>query len=300
MRVVSLLPAATEICFALGVEPVGVSSECDYPPAARSIPAVERARIDDRGDSATINEQVAAAEGGDGLYEIDTELLAELDPDLVITQGICDVCAIDRIRVAEVVEDLGLETEIQTTDPHSLPDLYEDVRRIGQATGREKAAIELVSEWRSRITTLRERAAALDERPSVAILDWMDPTMIAGHWIPDLVTPAGGAYPLATTGERSRPREWGDIRDADPDVLVAAPCGYGLEQTLDNRKELTDRPGWDELTAVRDDRVYALDGHNYVNRPGPRLIETAEHLAGLLHPEEFSQPPGDVAMRLEN
>ncbi|MFW6018857.1 MAG: cobalamin-binding protein [Halapricum sp.] len=300
MRVVSLLPAATEICFALGIEPVGVSSECDYPPAARSIPAVERARIDDAADSATINEQVAAAEDDGGLYEIDAQLLAELDPDLVITQGICDVCAVDRILVAEVIDDLGLETEILTTDPHSLSDLYADVRRIGRATAREEAAVALVSEWRDRIATLRERAAAIDARPSVAVLDWMDPVMVAGHWIPELVAAAGGTYPLAATGERSRPREWSEIRDADPDVLVAAPCGYGLEQTLDNRAELTDRPGWDELTAVRDARVYALDGHHYVNRPGPRLIATAEYLAGLLAPDEFSQPPRDVATHLEH
>ncbi|MCU4718472.1 cobalamin-binding protein [Halapricum hydrolyticum] len=297
MRVVSLLPAATEICFALGIEPVGVSSECDYPPAARSIPAVERSRIGDAADSAAINEQVAAAEEGGGLYEIDAELLAELDPDLVITQGICDVCAVDRVLVVEVIDDLDLETEILTADPHSLSDLYEDVRRIGRATDREQEAVELVSEWRSRIGTVRDRTAALDT-PSVTVLDWMDPVMVAGHWVPDLVAAAGGTYPLAASGERSRPREWGEIRDADPDVLIAAPCGYGLEQTLENRRELTDRPGWDDLRAVREDRVYALDGHHYVNRPGPRLIETAEHLAGLIHPEEFPQPPRNVARQL--
>ncbi|QSG06796.1 cobalamin-binding protein [Halapricum desulfuricans] len=298
MRVVSLLPAATEICFALGIEPVGVSSECDYPPAARSIPAVERARIDETADSAAISEQVAAAEEDGGLYEIDAELLADLEPDLVITQGVCDVCAVDRVAVAAVIDDLGLETEILTTDPHSLSDLYEETRRIGRATDREGAAIDLVSAWRNRIATLREQTSAL-ETPSVAVLDWMEPVMVAGHWVPDLVEAAGGTYPLAAVGERSRPREWSEIRGTNPDVLVAAPCGYQLEQTLQARRELADRPGWDELTAVRERRVYALDGRDFVNRPGPRLIDTAEHLAGLLHPDAFPQPPGDVARRLE-
>jgi len=122
---------------------------------------------------------------------------------------------------------------------------------------------------------------------------------VAGHWMPELTGIAGGEYPLADPGDRSRPREWREIREADPDVLIAAPCGYAIEETLANRDELTDRPGWDELTAVQENRVYAFDGHHYVNRPGPRLIETAEYLAGLLHPAEFPRPPGDVATALE-
>jgi len=299
MRVVSLLPSATEICFALGVEPVGVSSACDYPPAAESIPAVERSRIDEAADSADINAQVAAAEENGGVYEIDTDLLADLDPDLAITQGICDVCAVDEVQVATVVDDLGLETDILTTDPHSLADLYEDVRRIGRATDTEPAATERVSAWNDRIAAIRNRSQAIDPEPTVAVLDWMDPVMGAGHWIPELVEIAGGEYPLAEPGDRSRPHEWREIREIDPDVLIAAPCGYSMEETLANRDELTDRPGWDELTAVQESRVYAFDGDHYVNRPGPRLIETAEYLAGVLHPEEFPRPPGDVATALD-
>ncbi len=299
MRVVSLLPSATEICFTLGVEPVGVSSACDYPPAAESIPAVERSRIDEAADSAEINAQVAAAEENGGVYEIDTGLLADLDPDLAITQGICDVCAVDEIQVAAVIDDLGLETDVLTTDPHSLADLYADVRRIGRATDTESAAIERVSAWNDRIAAIRNRSQTTEPKPTVAVLDWIDPVMVAGHWVPELIEAAGGAYPLADPGDRSRPREWEEIREADPDVLIAAPCGYAIEETLANRNELTDRPGWDELTAVQESRVYAFDGHHYVNRPGPRLIETAEYLAGVLHPEEFPRPPSDVAVTLE-
>jgi iron complex transport system substrate-binding protein len=298
MRVVSLLPSATEICFALGIEPVGVSHECDYPPASRSKPAVNDVRIDTAGDSAAINEAVSAAEQSGGVYEIDADLLAELDPDLVITQGICDVCAVDSVLVAEVIDELGLDAEVLTTDPHSLSDLIEDVRRIGRATDHVEEAVELVTDMEARLAKLRERTAAIEREPDVAVLDWMDPVMVAGHWVPDLVAAAGGRYPLVETGERSRPWEWAEIREADPDVLIAAPCGYGLDQIRANAGELTGRPGWEELTAVQAGRVYALDGHHYVNRPGARLVETAEHLAGLLHPDTFPTPPGDVASTL--
>jgi iron complex transport system substrate-binding protein len=296
MRVVSLLPSATEICYALGVDPVGVSHECDYPPAARSKPAVNDVRIDPDTDSAAINEQVATAEQNGGIYEIDADLLEELDPDLVITQGLCDVCAVDRVLVADVIESRGIDAEVLTTDTHSLGDLYDDIRRIGGATDREERAAELVADLKGRIEALRNRAAAIEDRPTVAALDWMDPVMVAGHWVPELVEAVGGRYPLMETGGHSRPWEWGEIREADPDVIVVSPCGFELEQIQAHLDDLTERPGWNDLTAVRNDRVSLLDGHNYVNRPGPRLVNTAEHLAGLLHPEEFERPPGDVAI----
>jgi len=132
----------------------------------------------------------------------------------------------------------------------------------------------------------------------VAVLDWLDPVMVAGHWIPELVELAGGRYEMAETGERSRPREWADVREYDPEVLVAAPCGFDLDQTLENREELTDRPGWGDVTAVADGRAVAMDGHHFVNRPGPRLVETLEHLASVLHPEAFGEPPADVVQSL--
>jgi len=300
MRVVSLLPSATEICYALGIEPVGVSHECDYPPAARAKPAVNDVRIDPDTDSASINEQVAAAEQGEGIYEIDADLLESLDPDVVITQGLCDVCAVDQILVADVLDARGIDAEVVTTDTHSLADLYEDIREIGAATGHGERAAALVADLQSRIETLRNRTVAIGDWPSVAVFDWMDPVMVAGHWVPELAAAAGGRYPLMETGKHSRPWEWAEIRASDPDVIVVAPCGFDLDQTRENLPDLTDRPGWSDLTSVRNDRVYLLDGHHYVNRPGPRLIETGEHLAGLVHPDEFESPPGDVAMSVRN
>jgi iron complex transport system substrate-binding protein len=297
MRVVSLLPSATEICFALGVEPVGVSHECDYPPAARSLPAVNDVRIDTDGTSEDINTAVAEAEDdGGGVYEIDTDLLADLDPDYVITQGICEVCAVDQVLVADAVAERDLDAEILTTDPHSLGDLYDDIHRIGTALDADETAADLVADLRAREAAVRQQAAAVEDRPRVAVFDWMDPIMCAGHWVPELIDIAGGRCDLVDPGERSTPWEFETVREYDPEVAIAAPCGYGLDQTLQNRSELTDRPGWESLTAVENDRFYAMDGHHYVNRPGPRLLDTLEHLAGLLHPDRFDTPPRDMVL----
>jgi len=295
MRVVSLLPSATEILYALGVEPVATSHECDYPPAARELPAVNRSRIDASASSAEIDSQVLQAEREGGVYEIDLDALREADPDLIVTQGLCDVCAVDQVVVEDAVDRLGLETEILTTDPHSLADVFDDVGRIGAAVGEDERAAELVGELRERVEAIREAAAGAD-RPRVAVLDWMDPVMTAGHWVPELVEIAGGEYGF--DADASVPREWEAVREYDPDVLVVSPCGFDLEQTADNAADLTDRPGWAELSAVENDRVYALDGHQFVNRPGPRLVDTLEHLAGLLHPERFERPPRDAARPL--
>jgi len=299
-RVVTLLPSATEIVYALGLEPVGVSHECDYPPAAAEQPAVNHSRVDPGASSAEIDEQVQAAEAdGDGVYAIDDEQMAALDPDLIVSQGICDVCAVDEVLVEAAVERLGLDAAILTTDPHSLDDVFTDIERIGDAVGRSERARELVADLRARVEAVEQAVRTRGaERPRVAVLDWLDPAMVAGHWVPEMVRLAGGEYGLADPGDRSEPREWRDVRGYDPEVLVAAPCGFGLEQTAANRTDLTDRDGWAELTAVATGRAYAMDGHHYVNRPGPRLVDTLEGLAGLFHPEAFDAPPAEMARPL--
>jgi len=303
MRIVSLLPSATEIVYALGLEPVGTSHECDYPPEAREVPAVNRSHVDPEASSADINEQVARAERHGGVYEIRLDVLADLDPDLVISQGVCDVCAVDTVLVEEAVAELGLDCEILTTDPHSLGDVLDDIRRVGRATDREERAREVVAGLQERIDRVREQCEARgpddgDARPRVAVLDWMAPVMVAGHWVPEMVEWAGGEYGLENPGARSEPREWDQIREYDPEVLVAGPCGFGLAQTFENLTDLTDRDGWADLTAVREGRAYAMDGHHYLNRPGPRLVDTLEYLAGLLHPERFDDPPEEAVRPL--
>ncbi|WP_415379822.1 ABC transporter substrate-binding protein [Halosimplex sp. TS25] len=301
MRVVSLLPSATEICDALGVEPVGVSHECDWPPEAEEVPSINRSRIDPDQDSADINEQVAQAEQEHGgVYEIKLDALERADPDVIITQGVCDVCAVDTLLVEDAVAQTDVDADVVTSDIHSLDDLFADVEALGEVLDREDRAAEVVAGLRERVEAVRERTDAIepDDRPSVAVLDWLDPVMVAGHWMPEVVEAAGGTYPLADTGDRSTPREWAEILTADPDVLVAAPCGFELDQTLDTRDDLTDRPRFEDLTAVETQRVSAMDGHHYVNRPGPRLVDTLEHLAGLLHPDRFDAPPDGVARNL--
>jgi len=280
MRVVSLLPSATEMLYTLGIEPVGVSHECDHPPAAREQPTVISSRIDPDASSAKINEQVTAAEEAGGVYEIDRDLLAALDPDVIVSQGICDVCAVDDSAIRRAVSELSLEARVVTSDPHSLADVFADLERLGEVLGREARAREAVADLKQRVQAIADGTP--DDGPRVAVFDWLDPVMVAGHWVPGMVDRIGGTYDLADPGERSSPREWAQIRAYDPEVIVAAPCGFGLDQTLDNASDLTGREEWNDLAAVRAGRVYAVDGHHYVNRPGPRLVDTLELFAGVL------------------
>jgi len=292
MRVVSLLPSATEMLYALGVEPVGVSHECDYPPAARELPSVISSRIDADASSAEINDQVTAAEDAGGVYEIDRELLADLDPDVVVSQGICDVCAVDDSAIRRAVSELSLDTTVVTSDPHSLSDVFEDLDRLGRILDCQERARTAVADGSARVAEVT--GATPDDGPRTAVFDWLDPVMVAGHWVPGMIDRVGGAYGLADPGDRSTPREWAAVREYDPEVIVAAPCGFGIDQTLDNATDLTDREGWEDLTAVQDGRVYVMDGHHYVNRPGPRLVETLELFAGVLHPGTAETPDSAV------
>ncbi|MFC7114262.1 cobalamin-binding protein [Natronoarchaeum sp. GCM10025703] len=300
MNVVSLLPSATEICYALGIEPVGVSHECDVPPEAAEQPSINYAHVDPEASSGEIDAQVLEAEREHGgVYGIDVEALEQADPDLIVTQGICDVCAVDEVLVEDAVADIDANSEILTTDPHSVGDVLDDIETVGEATGRGERAAELVADLEARIERVRTATAEVEERPEVAILDWLDPVMVAGHWVPEIIEWAGGEYGLADPGDRSTPREWRQIREYDPDVLIAAPCGSELDQTAENRTDLTERPGWEDLRAVRQGRVHAMDGHNYVNRPGPRLVDTLEALAGVLHPDIVDMPSDDVVSSFE-
>ena len=302
MRAVSLLPSATEMLYALGVEPVGVSHECDHPRAAKNLPSVIDTRIDPDRSSADINEQVTEATQTGGVYEIDRERLAALDPDIIVSQAICDVCAVDDAQIHQAVADLGLDADIVTTDPHSLEDVFEDIEQLGNVLSRGERAASVLDELRGRVEQV-ERVTPHDttDGPRVAVFDWVDPVMVAGHWIPDLVERCGAAYGLAEPGERSRPREWSEIRTYDPEVIVLAPCGFGLDQTLDDLDAVTEREGWAEIAAVETGQVYAMDGHNYVNRPGPRLVDTLELLAATIFPDTADAPEttGDAVRSVE-
>jgi len=282
MRVVSLLPSATEMLYALDVDPVGVSHECDYPPEAAEKPAVNRSRVDATASSEEIDDQVQSAVEEGGVYELDRGTLATLDPDVVVSQGICDVCAVDDSDVRRAVDELGLDAAVVTTDPHSLGDVFADLERLGDVLDRRETAAAVSADLQARVD--RIKAATPATGPRVAVLDWLEPPMVAGHWVPEMIQAVGGEYGLADPGDRSTPREWAEIRAYDPEVLIAAPCGFGLDQTRADADLLRERPGFSELAAVENDRVYLLDGHHYVNRPGPRLVDTLAAFAEILHP----------------
>ena len=301
MRVVTTLPSATELVAALGVQPVGVSHECDYPPRVRALPAVTSSRVDATASSAEIDRQVLEADASGGVYDVDVATLDRLDPDLIVTQGVCDVCAVDASLVDRAVDRIDADPAVVTTHAHTIEEVLADVTRLGRLLGLEDRAASVVADLEERIDAVATRTAGLppDERPRVAVLDWTDPVMVAGHWMPELVELAGGRYGMAETGADSRPREWADVRAYDPEVLVVAPCGFGLDQTAANLPDLADLEGWDELSAVAGGRAWAMDGHHYANRPGPRLVDTLEALGPIVRPDRFeARPPPTVAMAL--
>jgi iron complex transport system substrate-binding protein len=297
-RIVSLLPSATEIVCALGLGEwlVGVSHECDHPPEVAGRPILTEAKVDVGGSAAAIDRGVRAlVAGGLSVYRLDLEALQRLEPDLILTQDQCDVCAVSFAEVeAAVRASLGRDVEIVSLRPARLADVLEDIRRIGRAAGREAAAAELVARLEGRFQSLRERHRQLHSRPRVACLEWTEPLMAAGHWIPDLVELGGGTYDMVEAGSRTATIAWDDLVAARPDVVVLMPCGFKLEQTRREVARLRARPEWRQLPAVRHGRVYAVDGNAYCNRPGPRLAESAELLAGLIQPGFYAHllPPG--------
>ncbi len=226
------------------------------------------------------------------------ETLDDLEPDVIVTQGMCDVCAVDVAVIENAVDRIDADPEIVPTDPHSVGDVLDDLDRIGRAVDREERARKVRQDLESRLEAIRNRTAEIpaEDRPRVAIFDWTDPVMVAGHWTAELVDWAGGEYGLADVGERSSPREWTDIRAYDPEIVVVAPCGFDLEQTAQNRTDLTEREGWNDLTAVQEGRVWAMDGDHYLNRPGPRLVDTLEALAPIIQPDLFDGPAADIAV----
>lgn len=298
MRICSLLPGATEILFALGLGDriVGVTHECDYPPEARQKPVVVRIGIDpNRLSSSEIDREVSAIlAGGNHLYTLDQSALLDSAPDLIVTQSLCDVCALDYNHVVEVARSLPHPPRILSLNPNSLSELLDDVMRIGVATNEHDAATNLVRNFKERIQTVGERE--LDRRPRVVCLEWFDPLYVAGHWVPEVVGLAGGEDVLGRAGEPSAKIQWRSIVEAKPDALLLMPCGFDLRRTVREATPLRQLEGWNDLPAVKSGNVFALNGNAYFSRPGPRLVDGLEILARILHPAEFSgeESPSDA------
>ncbi len=300
LRIVSLLPSATEIVCALGLRDalVGVSHECDFPAGVAGLPVLTSAKLDASRTSGEIDRDVRKLlEQGLGIYRIDVDALRTLAPDLIVTQDQCDVCAVSYGDVQTAVRAIARPgTEIVSLRPSRLDDVWRDVETVADAAGVASRGHDLATALRSRVTDLAERTARLPKE-RLACLEWFTPLMAAGNWVPDLAAAAGATCELAEPGAHSSWLDWQALVDARPDVLCAMPCGFTLSRTVGELRDLLREPRWQDIPAVRSGRVFALDGSSYFNRPGPRLAESAEILAGVLHPADLGHLVPDGAAR---
>ncbi|HEX4806740.1 MAG TPA: cobalamin-binding protein [Conexibacter sp.] len=281
MRIVSLVPSATEILFALGLgdEVVAVTHECDYPPAAAELPKVTRDALPHDLTAGQIDAAVRArTDHGESIYELDAEALHELAPDLIVTQALCAVCAVSFEDVRAIAEEIETRPHVISLDPRTLGEVLGDVRTLAEATGRRDAGVALVQDAAARIDRVRLAVREL-RRPRVAALEWFDPVYVAGHWTPQLIEYAGGLDVLGMPGEHSERRSWEEVAAAEPDVVIAMPCGYDASRA--HAEALLFR---DKLRGVGAGEVVAVDASAYFSRPGPRLIDGLELLAHILQP----------------
>jgi len=308
-RIVSLLPAATEIVAALGLESrlVGRSHECDEPPQVTTLPALTAARIDPTASSREIHEQVGlalaapgAAAGGSPLYALDADALEALAPDLVLTQAACDVCAVALADVEAAVDRSARRPRVVALAPSSLEGVFTDILTVGAAACVLPLAREVVARLRARCDSVACRTRQMARRlagtagagagPRVALIEWLDPPMAAGNWVPELASLAGGTDVLGRRGAYSHWISWDTVAAADPDVVVLVPCGFALERVVAEAASPAVRPHLAGLRAAREGRLWAVDGHHLFNRPGPRLVDSLEVLAEILHPGAFAFP----------
>jgi len=302
MRIVSLLASATEIVCDLGLEDalVGISHECDWPPRVLDRPRVSRTRFDPSGlSSAEIDAAVrrAMAEHG-SVYEVDGERLAGLEPDLVLTQAVCEVCAVPTPGVREVVAARGLDAEVLSLDAHTLAEILDSVVRVGEAAGVPDRAEALRAELAGRLDDVRAAVAGAPPVRTLAI-EWLAPPFAPGHWVPEMVRSAGGVNLAGEAGAPSRQVSWEALEGLDPDALVVMPCGYGLEASRREADEHAERLLALAPRAVEEGRAFVVDGSSYFNRSGPRAVTGVEILAGLLHPARVAAPPEGTAARWE-
>jgi len=292
VRIVSLLPSATEIACALGFQGhlVGRSHECDYPPGVRTLPVLTRARLDATQASQTIDTRVRElVRSGTSIYEVDAERLRELSPDVILTQEQCEVCAASpRDLEAALADWLGRPPQLISLAPQSLREVWNDLSTVAHALGAPERAKQLTARLEARVAAVAERAGRSHPRPRVACIEWIDPLMAAGNWVPELVALAGGSDVLGTAGAHSPWLAPEALAGADPDVVVVLPCGFDLARTRTELAPHLARPPWSGLRAVREGRVFVTDGNQYFNRPGPRLVESLEILAEIFHPGEFA------------
>jgi iron complex transport system substrate-binding protein len=303
-RIISFLPSATEMACALGLSEqlVGITHECDYPPSVMQKPvvvssAVSMATMTQAEIDSIVRERIR---NGQSLYQVDEKLLQEFAPDLILTQDLCQVCAPSGNEVTQALTALPKKPEILWLTPKSLDQIAQNLRDLGEATGRLEKAEELIAQGRATLDQIAERAGAAVSRPRVFCMEWLDPVYCSGHWVPEMVRIAGGVDHLGHEGSDSIRVAWDEVLAWRPEVLVIMPCGFHLDQVIELAPRLCALSGWRELPAVQQGRVYAVDASSYFARPGPRVVEGTELLAHLLHPDIFPWTgPADAYQRLD-
>lgn len=290
-RVVSLIASSTEIVCALGLGSwlVGRSHECDFPAEVRGLPPCTEPKFDTGGTSYEIDQRIKAIlQEGLSVYRVSAETLDRLQPDLILTQTQCEVCAVSLRDVEEAACQLvSSRPQIVSLHPNVLDDVWADIGRVAEACGVPERGYQLVSELQARMQAITTRALRADRRPTLAYIEWIEPLMTGGNWMPELVAAANAQNLFGIAGKHSPFQSWESVVAMDPEVLFVAPCGFGIERTRSELHLLAERPEWPGLRAVREGRVFIADGHQFFNRPGPRLVESLEILAESLHPELF-------------
>jgi iron complex transport system substrate-binding protein len=295
MRIVSLLPSATEIVCELGLadQLVGVSHECDYPDSIRGIPIVTRSKLPSDLSSFQIDQIVRQDfQAQASLFSLRLDLLSELAPDLIVTQSLCEVCAVADFEIERALKQWVYKPKVLNLSPRNLREMFDSIQAVGLATGTPQRATEAIDQLQRRVQRVVDSCKGIEPmRPDAVILEWLDPLFSAGHWNPELIDLAGGRECIGHSGSKSESISWERLVDANPDVLLIACCGYTIPKTLQDLPSLQGRPGFQELRAVRNHRVFIADGNAYFNRPGPRLVDTLEMIAHCLHPNHNPLPP---------
>ena len=290
MRVVSLIASSTEIICALGFEKnlVGRSHECDYPSSVKQLRQVTKPQFDTVGTSCEIDDRVKnLVRNALSVYEVELETLRELQPDVIVTQSQCEVCAVSLKDVEAAVEGwLGAKPQIVSLEPQALDDIWTDIQKVSTALGCIPQGDRLISTLKGRLSAVSRITQRMDHHPRVALIEWIDPLMAAGNWMPELVTLAGGVNLFGEAGKHSPWMRFEELVDSDPDVIIVSPCGFDIQRTVQEMPTLKAHPSWNALRAVREGRVYVADGNQYFNRPGPRVLESAEILAEIFFPEK--------------
>jgi iron complex transport system substrate-binding protein len=288
MRIVSLLPSCTEIVCALGCagQLVGRSHECDFPPEIQSVPVCTSARVDSAASSAEIDRQIKSLlQRALSIYQVDSARIEELRPDIILTQDQCEVCA---VSPADLPKALAGEPKIVSTSAKRLADIWVDIQKVADALGVAADGKTLLSGLKNHVVDVIQKTCMIKKRPTVACIEWFEPLMAAGNWIPEMVDLAGGKDLLGTAGKHSAWLEWDKLAEVNPDILILMPCGFDLERTRREAGSLSNQPRWRGLRAVKTKNIFITDGNHFFNRPGPRIVESIEILAEILQPKLFS------------